>query len=236
MQFKVIVAPTITEMFERQLQSMILSGQLVAGAKLPTEAALAEQMHISKSAVHLGIKHLERRGFLRIEPRRGVFVVDYTKTGNLETLFALLTYQDARLDPDMVASLLSFREAIEGQAMIRLAEKHTSDDIIALNDIILKIRKEKEQNECPDVDLLSELVFAFTLEICFRSGNKVYPMIINAFHDITIVFWKDWIRKVGIESVLDDLTAYVYLIRSGDGKGAVQLYRDHAQAYLNSFH
>ena len=57
MRFQTIVAPTITELFERQIQGMILSGQVEPGEKLPTEAELAENMHISKSAVHAGIKN-----------------------------------------------------------------------------------------------------------------------------------------------------------------------------------
>ena len=71
MRFQTIVAPTITELFERQIQGMILSGQVEPGEKLPTEAELAENMHISKSAVHAGIKNLERMGFLRVSPRHG---------------------------------------------------------------------------------------------------------------------------------------------------------------------
>lgn len=51
MKFQKIVAPTITELFERQMQGVILSGQVTPGEKLPTEAELAESMNISKSAV-----------------------------------------------------------------------------------------------------------------------------------------------------------------------------------------
>ena len=63
MRFQTIVAPTITELFERQIQGMILSGQVEPGEKLPTEAELAENMHISKSAVHAGIKNLSGWAF-----------------------------------------------------------------------------------------------------------------------------------------------------------------------------
>ena len=79
MRFQTIVAPTITELFERQIQGMILSGQVEPGEKLPTEAELAENMHISKSAVHAGIKNLERMGFLRVSPRHGVYVADWAE-------------------------------------------------------------------------------------------------------------------------------------------------------------
>ena len=82
MKFQKIVAPTITELFERQMQGVILSGQVTPGEKLPTEAELAESMNISKSAVHAGIKNLERMGFVRIVPRHGIYVCDWAEFGN----------------------------------------------------------------------------------------------------------------------------------------------------------
>ena len=66
MKFKALVAPTIGELFDNTMQDMILSGELAIGEKLPTEQELAEELRISKSAVHQGIKRLERQGFLRI--------------------------------------------------------------------------------------------------------------------------------------------------------------------------
>lgn len=68
MKFETIVAPTITELFEKQIQSAILSGELQIGEKLPTEQDLADSMNVSKSIVHIGIKNLERMGFVRIAP------------------------------------------------------------------------------------------------------------------------------------------------------------------------
>jgi len=98
MRFQTIVAPTITELFERQIQGMILSGQVEPGEKLPTEAELAENMHISKSAVHAGIKNLERMGFLRVSPRHGVYIADWAECGNVDTLISILKYRDGKLD------------------------------------------------------------------------------------------------------------------------------------------
>ena len=58
MKFKALVAPTIGELFDSTIQDMILSGELAIGEKLPTEQELAEELRISKSAVHQGIKCL----------------------------------------------------------------------------------------------------------------------------------------------------------------------------------
>ena len=136
MRFQTIVAPTITELFERQIQGMILSGQVEPGEKLPTEAELAENMHISKSAVHAGIKNLERMGFLRVSPRHGVYIADWAECGNVDTLISILKYRDGKLDKATTASLLQTRNVIEGLAVRLFVPKRTDDDIAVLRSII----------------------------------------------------------------------------------------------------
>ena len=50
--FQKIVAPSIRELFIRQIQEMILSGELLPGDRLPTERELADEMNVSKTVVH----------------------------------------------------------------------------------------------------------------------------------------------------------------------------------------
>ena len=69
MEFREIVAPSIKELFVQQLEGMILSGQLQPGEKLPTERELADEMKISKTVVHEGLRELHRLGFLNIASR-----------------------------------------------------------------------------------------------------------------------------------------------------------------------
>ena len=149
MRFQTIVAPTITELFERQIQGMILSGQVEPGEKLPTEAELAENMHISKSAVHAGIKNLERMGFLRVSPRHGVYVADWAECGNVDTLISILKYRDGKLDKATTASLLQTRNVIEGLAVRLFVPKCTDDDIAVLRTIIRDFRQAAQQPDLP---------------------------------------------------------------------------------------
>lgn len=170
MRFQTIVAPTITELFERQIQGMILSGQVEPGEKLPTEAELAENMHISKSAVHAGIKNLERMGFLRVSPRHGVYVADWAECGNVDTLISILKYRDGKLDKATTASLLQTRNVIEGLAVRLFVPKRTDDDIAVLRTIIRDFRRAAQQPRV-DVDKLAELACSFHRYICFKSAT-----------------------------------------------------------------
>lgn len=230
-KFEAIVAPTITEIFEQQIQGMILSGRLKTGEKLPTERELAESMRVSKSIVHLGIKSLERQGFLTISPRHGVYVANYSETGNVETLLALLKYNGGRLDKASIASLLQVREALEGMAMRLLAEKHTEDQMLMLRMHIQDVRKAAER-EPDNTELLAELVYKFHLYICIKSGNNMIPLIMNGFKDVSIVFWRSWIDTMGIKRTLNSLETTAKHIASGDGQAAMDLFRCNAEDYM----
>ena len=71
MEFKKISSPTLKELFVTEIESMILSGELSIGEKLPPERELAQQMQISRSVVNDGIADLAQRGFLTIVPPTG---------------------------------------------------------------------------------------------------------------------------------------------------------------------
>ncbi len=60
MQFDVIVAPGIRDMFVGRIVGMILSGRISVGDRLPSERELGEQMRVSKTVIHAGLKDLER--------------------------------------------------------------------------------------------------------------------------------------------------------------------------------
>ena len=64
MNFEQLYAPSLKELFVQKLQSMILSGELPMGRKLPSERELCQQMGVSRAVVNGGITELARQGFL----------------------------------------------------------------------------------------------------------------------------------------------------------------------------
>lgn len=116
MEFKEIVAPSIRELFVQQVVGMILSGQLRPGDRLPTERELADDMKISKTTVHEGVRELHRLGFLDVTSRRGVSVADYAQTGTVDTLLAIMHYHGGQLDAKTCRSILQVRYYLEGPA------------------------------------------------------------------------------------------------------------------------
>lgn len=231
-KFDAISAPTINELFEHKLEDMILSGELEIGEKLPPEQELADLMHISKSTVHNGIKNLERKGFLRIAPRSGVYVANYPETGNLDTLIVLLRHSGNRLDRQTVASILQFRESVEGTAVRMLAQKHTDDHILRLRMYIDDLRQAAAQTHSVRTAELAQILFEYHRYIGLKSGNNVIPMVLNGFHDVSMFFWQMWIQHMGIDEAIDFLEKFTQYIAAGNGDGAIALYHAASERFM----
>lgn len=98
MKFNQIIAPSMKELFIKEIEALILSGQLKVGDKLPTERELADEMKISRTIVNLGLSELKNKGFIDIVPRKGAFVADYAKNGKLDTLISIINFNGGRFD------------------------------------------------------------------------------------------------------------------------------------------
>src|SRR5437879_499305 len=59
-----------------QIEKRILDGQLRSGDRLPTERELAEQFHVSRTAVREAMKILAQKGLVDMRPGRGTIVID----------------------------------------------------------------------------------------------------------------------------------------------------------------
>lgn len=154
------------------------------------------------------------------------------ETGNLDTLIALLKHSGNRLDRQTVCSILQFRESVEGMAVRLLAENHTTDHILRLRMFIDDIRKAVQRSPNVRAGELAQLLFEYHLYIGLKSGNNVIPMVLNGFHDVSMVFWQMWIQQMGIETAIDFLERFTQSIAKGDGEGAMRLYRDSAERFM----
>lgn len=224
MEFGQIVAPTIKELFVERIEGMIFSGALSPGDRLPSERDLAEQMKISKTIVHLGLEDLARMGFIEVLPRRGTLVADFAETGNLETLNAILRYNGGKLDREMVVSIIELRDAIEGGALRRLGRQHTESDMAELRSIMDEFRYNIQRpHELADV---SAALARFHYKICTLSGNRLFPLIMNAFRGVGSVLWDSSVKFWGEKTLFDQGVKIIEMISLGQG--------EEAAAYLSS--
>jgi DNA-binding FadR family transcriptional regulator len=226
MQFGVIVAPTIRDMFVEKIVAMILSGKISMGERLPSERELAEQMRVSKTVIHDGLKDLERMGFVSVSGRQGTFVANYAEKGTFETLATILKFHGGRLDRETTQSLLEMRLAIEGQAMRIFSKSHTKEDITTLRCRIEEVREYVSKQERIDQNNMAQMLFRFHRFICLRSGNTFFPVLMNAFQDIGILLWEASIKILGAERSIEYLERFTSLLEEGKGEETVQALAD----------
>src|SRR6266568_6981324 len=109
-----------------QIEERILNGELRAGDRLPTERELAEQFHVSRTAVREALKTLAQKGLVDMRPGRGTLVIDGT-TGALGDSLGLVM----RLELGAVGGsdkLIEVREILEVQIAGLAAERATETD------------------------------------------------------------------------------------------------------------
>lgn len=221
MPFQEISSPSLRELFVQQLEGLILSGELRPGDRLPTERELADEMKVSKTVVHEGLRELHRLGFLQIESRKGVTVADYAQTGSLETLMAIMSYHGGLPDKKTASSILDLRYYLEAPALRQLAAHHTPGDLAALR----ALQQKAEEASLAGVGPLAEALLRYHRGVTFLSGNTITPLIFNAFARVNLEFWSDYVRLEGIARSLHTLSRFTQLIEAGEGDAAAELLR-----------
>jgi DNA-binding FadR family transcriptional regulator len=232
MAFKEIVAPTLRDLFVRQIIDMIFSGELKTGEKLPTERDMAEKMNISRSMVHIGLEDLSRMGFVRIEPRSGAYVADYARSGNFETLGAIVKYTGGKLSEELNISMVEARNALEGGAMIRLAMTHSGEDIQKLRDRVTTL--EKAAAGGAELKTLAEMMRDFHVEMTRMSGNLLFPLILNSFNEVSLGLWENCVSFWGPETIVQQEERLIDLVEDGKGHEAALYIENIFEHYLDA--
>jgi GntR family transcriptional regulator, transcriptional repressor for pyruvate dehydrogenase complex len=232
MAFREIVAPTLRDLFVRQIIDMIFSGELKTGEKLPTERDMAEKMNISRSMVHIGLEDLNRMGFVRIEPRAGAYVADYAGCGNFETLGAIVKYTGGKLSEELNISMVEARNALEGGALIRLALTHSGEDIRSLRERAAEL--EKAAAGGAELKTIAEMMRDFHVEMTRMSGNLLFPLILNSFNEVSLGLWENCVAFWGTETIIQQEAKLIDLLEDGRGHEAALYIENIFEHYLDA--
>ena len=216
MPFQQISAPSLRELFVQQLEGLILSGELRPGDHLPTERELADEMKISKTVVHEGLRELHRLGFLQIESRKGVTVADYAQTGSLETLMAIMDYNGGTLGREEIRSILEVRWGLEQMALRRVIDYASDEDLERLGAFVDALGK------LPTAAQAADIAFRFHHEMTLMGGNHILPLIYTSFRVPCTALWIRFCRKYGVEALYRNIEELYRLLLNRDLEGALR--------------
>lgn len=111
--------PSIANIAAQALQRRITNGEFAAGAALPSQRELADQLAISRASLREAISTLEALGLVRSQPGKGVFVTAGSQRDAAQPLRGT-----ASMTPQ---ALIEFRAALE-PAWAALAAQRIDDD------------------------------------------------------------------------------------------------------------
>lgn len=214
MIFQEIVAPTTKELFITELQRKILTGEIKIGDRLPTERELERTTKVSRTIINSALTELARIGFVRIVPRHGVFVGDYIRNGNVDTLISIMNFNGGKLDRKNLDSIMSYRKHNEMECAYLAAKNRSEDDIAILRDLYQQIK------ESSDVLSVSKLKNEFHHAIYCASGNTIYPLVFNSFTKLAQTFNETIYRNFGCTSATKYLPELIEAIALQDGNMA----------------
>ncbi len=182
--FEQIMIESPIEKIMKQIQSLITSGQLKPGDKLPPERKLAEVLGVGRSYVREAIRKLEFYGILKTQPQSGTVVAGL----GITALEGLIT-DVLKLGNTDFASLVETRVILEFNSARLAAERRTDEDLAniqkALDAFSDKVAQGKQAVE---QDLM------FHLAIAEASKNSaltslmliITPDIITSFNKLDI--------------------------------------------------
>lgn len=216
MQFHKLSAPSLKELFIAELENKILSGELAIGARLPSERELAASMQVSRAVVNAGIAEMEKKGFLLIRPRIGVFVNDYHKNGSLETLVSIMKYNGGALADEEVRSILELRTVLVSLAAKLALDNASGEQFSGLLSIMEELRKS------PNAESLVENTFRLHHELAFISGNALLPLLFMSFKDLACALWRRYVFNYGMDALIDVCGEFMDLLIRRDRDGALR--------------
>ncbi|NLU82687.1 FadR/GntR family transcriptional regulator [Rhodococcus sp. HNM0569] len=155
------VTPTTLDQVTAQMIEQLNSGEWTVGSKLPSEAALSQEMNVSRSVVREAIRGLARLGMLDPVHGSGTYVrTRHSPTAMLEGL-----------DHAGVAEIFEVQMAYDVQAAGLAAERHTAAQLRRLRKLLAK-------RDASESDRSDPLQFAvddseFHLAIAEIAGNPL---------------------------------------------------------------
>jgi DNA-binding FadR family transcriptional regulator len=223
--FTAVRRQPLSESVYRQLEERIVRQELVAGAELPAERALAEQLGVNRGAVREAIKRLQQAGLVAVRHGGNHVVKDYLQEGGLELLPSLLVNPKGNLNGPVVRSILAMRSSLAPDIAAAAARKPNPALADALDAIVGQMRGQRA-----DLKALQNHALEFWRRLVEHGGNVAFRL---AFNSMARTYAQVWNVLTGVLAAefrdLDNLGGIASAVRSGNAEAARNAGRAHVE-------
>jgi len=199
------IGGTVRSRAARELRDRVLTGRLRPGDRLDLDQ-ITEEFGISRTPVREAMAQLEREGFVRSVPRRGVYVVRKTKREVIE--------------------LITAWAALESMAARLITEIASEEEIASLRHMFATFDNGEVRAH---LDEYSQLNIEFHQTIIRLSRNSVLMALAeNLFTHMRMIRRKTIGEKDRADRSIRDHMHIIEALEARDTVRAEQLVRDHA--------
>lgn len=201
-------AMAVTDHAITRIKSMIISGELKPGMRLPPEKELSERLGLSRSSMREAVKALEVIRVLDVRRGDGTYVTSLDPTLLLEAIsFVIDLHDDAS-----VLEIFEVRRVLEEAAAARATSRMTDEQIAALRADLDQVVKAATVEELVEHDL------RFHKGITDAAGNNYLGSLIDSISSATVRarIWRGITQAGVVERTLADHTAILDAIEMRD--------------------
>ncbi len=211
--FSMVKPRKITDVVYRQLVSLIATGRLKPGERLPSERAMAMEMGVSRQSVREAIHRARAEGLLESRQGGGTFVISSLKA-NLNPPLSIILEGQA----ENIFEFLEIRRLIEAWCAERASSEATRGDLRRMKGFLSKMEQVK-----PPEEAWEKADLEFHSAIAAATHNVIAMHLMKGLEESFHAYFKMkqfTTRSERKEDLLKQHKAIFEAIREGDGKSA----------------
>jgi phosphonate utilization transcriptional regulator len=204
---------SLTMLVQRELERMVLAGELAAGEKL-NELALADRLGVSRGPVREALRALAETGLVRLEKNRGVFVREISVTEADE--------------------IYEVRATLDQMAGRKLATTVRPDQLAELRSVVARMQDAAIRDDREGYHL-ANLRFHDAL-VEFAGNAKLLQMYRRLVNELSLFRRHTLAEPRRLRQSTTEHQKILGLIASGDAEGAGARLHEHAMASRARMH
>lgn len=145
---KPIEKQSLKKMMIQEIKQYIITNDLKAGDKLPTERAFTDLFGVSRSVIREALSYLENVGIIRVRQGQGAFLKESNIENLLNSFFFLWQINNAN-----IKEILGLRVIFECSAIDEIITYENQHSINELKRIVLLAEQTNEPSEWRQLDI-----------------------------------------------------------------------------------
>ncbi|MEW5978275.1 MAG: FadR/GntR family transcriptional regulator [Acidobacteriota bacterium] len=214
--------PDTTTVIVERIKSLIESGAIQPGCKLPSERELSQMLGVSRPSLRQALKSLSMMGVLESRVADGNYIKLSPSSGLAESLHLSILFQKTSL-----TQVIEARKVVELELAAMAARTATPEQIQKL-ERIMGLQKVTTQS----VEVFNEHDTSFHIAIAEAAGNEVLLAVSKMLQRIASAGRKRTAYRYDLNRTFGEHSELVKRIKAQDPEGAREAMRRHLDNVL----